>query len=351
MPKKDNWKLAQCCLFYSKPLVKKYNCGTVTKTYALKADGKQKVLDKAKQNCVKLINTLNEYFSNQPENLRAFRISSTLLPCYTLDFTNDWYEEDREHITKLLKRAGNIAKEKNIRLSVHPGQYTVLGSNTENVVKNSIKDIEYHAFIGQALDIAPENFVINIHLQGVYGGTREAGIDRFATNFQYLSDYAQKALAVENEDKPNGYDIEHTLELSKRIPIRCTLDVHHYTCHRMKETEKVKIGDAYSNRKVRNIEPILHTNPFFKEAVKTWKNIRPLFHVAQSHHPSNREYWMKPAAHSDILWDEELLTTYIPMLDYVDFDVECKQKEIAVNKFYQYVRNNGIQSKNKLSGL
>ena len=342
MLKEDNWKLSQCCLFYTQNLAKKYNCGTVTKTYAQKEGGKEKVVEKAKQNCVKLLNLMHEYIAKQPKNLRAFRISSMLLPCYTLDFTKEWYEEQHETISSLLKRVGNVAKKHNIRLSIHPGQYTVLGSNSPNVVKNSIQDIEYHAYIGKCLGLPPEDFVINIHLQGVYGGTREAGIKRFSDHYKYLSDYAQKALAVENEDKPNGYDIEHTLELSTRIPIRCTLDVHHYTCHRMKEVEKVKVGDGYTNRKIRNIDPILYTDDFFKESVKTWKNIRPLFHVAQSHHPSVKEYWMRPAVHADVLWDKDLLTTYVPMLNYVDFDIECKHKEIAVNNFYRYIKNGNI---------
>ena len=60
------------------------------------------------------------------------------------------------------------------------------------------------------LGLEPEDFSVNIHLQGLYGGKHEDGIKRFATNFQYLSDYAQKCLSVENEDKPNGYDIVHT---------------------------------------------------------------------------------------------------------------------------------------------
>ena len=79
------------------------------------------------------------------------------------------------------------------------------------------------------------------------------GIKRFAKNFQYLSDYAQKCLTVENEDKPNGYDIEHTLELAKRIPTRTCLDIHHYACHRMKNNEKVKNSDGkVVNRKIRD---------------------------------------------------------------------------------------------------
>ena len=181
-----------------------------------------------------------------------------------------------------------------IRLSVHPGQYTVLGSNNSDVVAKSIEDLEYHALYGKYMGLPAQDFTMNIHLQGLYGGKHEDGIKRFATNFPYLSDYAQQCLAVENEDKPNGYDIVHTLELAQRIPIRCTLDTHHYACHRMVEIEKVKIEEKTVNRKVRDVEHITHTSDLFVEAVKSWKGVRPLFHKSQSFPPDVRDYWMKP---------------------------------------------------------
>ena len=164
------------------------------------------------------------------------------------------------------------------------------------------------------------------------------GIRRFATNYPYLSDYAQQCLAVENEDKPNGYDIVHTLELAQRIPIRCTLDTHHYACHRMVETEKVKIEEKTVNRKVRDVEHITHTSDLFLEAVKSWKGIRPLFHKSQSFPPDVRDYWMKPNAHSETYWDEHLMANHVPMLEYADFDIEAKHKEVAVKGFYDFIK-------------
>ena len=187
------------------------------------------------------------------------------------------------------------------------------------------------------MGLEAKDFVMNIHLQGLYGGTHEAGIKRFATNFHYLSDYAQQCLAVENEDKPNGYDIEHTVELAQRVPIRCTLDTHHYACHRMVETEKVKLGEKTVNRKVRDVKHISHTDDLFIEAVKSWKSVRPLFHKSQSFPPDNPDYWMKPNAHSETYWDEELMSRHVPMLQYADFDIEAKFKEVAVQKFYDYI--------------
>ncbi len=333
-----DWRISQCCQFFDAKLAKRYNFGTTTKTYALKAGGKEKVQAKAVENCRKLLDILTTYFPTQPRNLRSFRISSEIFPCYTLDFTREWYLEIWDIISNILERAGEQAKRHEVRLSVHPGQFTVLGSNDAGVVENSIKDLEYHALYGKLMNIPAKDFVMNIHLQGLYGGKHEDGIKRFATNFHYLSDYAQQCLAVENEDKPNGYDIAHTIELAQRIPTRCTLDTHHYACHRMTDTVKVKLGEKTVNRKVRDVQHITHTSDYFKEAVKTWKDVRPLFHKSQSFHPDNQDYWMKPNAHSETFWDEELMANHVPMLEYADFDIEAKNKEVAVQGFYSFIK-------------
>ena len=334
-----DWRLSQCCQFHDKKLAKQFNFGTTTKTYALKDGGKKRVQDKALSNVHKLYLILEHYFSKQPRNLRSFRISSEMFPCYTLDFTQDWYKEIWDEICEGLHKCGEIAKYHEIRLSVHPGQYTVLGSPKANVVENSIKDLEYHALYGKLMGLPAEDFTMNIHLQGLYGGKHIDGIKRFASNFQYLSDYAQGTLSVENEDKPNGYDIEHTLELAARIPTRTCLDIHHYACHRMRQNEKVKNSEGkVVNRKIRDeVRHISVNDDFFKEAVKTWKGVRPLFHKSQCFPIENEAYWMKPNAHSEMYHDEDLMSNAIPMLEYADFEVEAKHKEVAVNHFYDYI--------------
>jgi hypothetical protein len=47
---------------------------------------------------------------------------------------------------------------------------------------------------------------------------------------------------------------------------------------------------------------------------------------------------MKPNAHAELLWDEELLALTVPMLQYADFDIEAKNKEQAVQQFYAYIK-------------
>jgi UV DNA damage endonuclease len=315
-----DFRLSQCCQFHDKALAKRYNFGTTTKTFALKENGKKRVQLKALENCNKLLDVLSTYFPHQPRNLRSFRISSELLPCFTLEFTQPWYAEIWEDIKSILSQAGEKAKQHDIRLSVHPGQYTVLGSNKTEVVAKSIKDLEYHALYGRFMNIPASEFVMNIHLQGLYGGKHSDGIKRFATHFYYLSDYAQQCLAVENEDKhKSGYDIAHVLELAQQIPIRATFDIHHYECFRQKNCEFPSVNDD-----------------FFKQAVRTWKSIRPLFHVSQTLIDEHGKDVSRMNQHSDILYDTDRLAMMTPMLQYADFDIEAKHKERAVQHAYAF---------------
>jgi UV DNA damage endonuclease len=328
----NDWRLSLCCKFLDKDLAKRYNLGTTTKKYALSEGGKEKLQAKAISNCNKLLDVLTNYFANQPTNFRSYRIGSDLLPCYTLDFTKDWYDEIWDEISDIMAKAGDVARQNKIRLSTHPGQYTVLASNKKDVVKNSIDDLEYHGLFGSLMNIPAGEFVINIHLQGLYGGNHFEGIDRFARHYHYLSDYVQKCLAVENEDKPNGYDVIHTLDLASKIPVRCTLDTHHYACYRMTDTDLVKYGDKLVKRRIRDVEHIECHSKLFQHLVATWGDYRPLFHTSHSFPPDNRNYWMKCNAHADTLWDKDLLKLLIPMLNYADFDIEAKSTLFKKNQ-------------------
>ena len=332
-----DWRLGLCCQFHDKDLAAKFNANATTKTYFLKDNSKARTA--ATRNVDKL-RWIMEYLATQPKNFRCYRMTSGMFPVYTLPEAQEFYNGFIGLLIEKLKIAGKVALENEIRLSMHPGQYTVLGSRDKEVVKKSIDDIEYHCLIGKGMGIPAEDFSVNIHLQGLYGGKHIDGIKRFASNFQYLSDYAQKALSVENEDKPNGYDIEHTLELAQRIPIKCTLDIHHYACHRMRETEKVKNSEGkLVNRKIRDeVRHITVNDDYFKEAVKTWKGRRPLFHKSQSFPLDREEYWMKANAHSDVYYDEELMSLAVPMLEYADFDIEAKNKEYAIARFYKFIK-------------
>ena len=162
----EDWRLGLCCQFHDRNLAVKFNANTTTKTSFLKDRSKARVA--ATRNVDKL-KWILEYLAQQPKNFRCYRMTSNMLPVYTLPEAKEDYRLFEGLLIEKLKIAGKVAIENEIRVSMHPGQYTVLGSNNKDVVEKAIEDIEYHAFIGKAMGIPAEDYSINIHIQGIYG--------------------------------------------------------------------------------------------------------------------------------------------------------------------------------------
>jgi hypothetical protein len=132
-----DWRLSNCCQFHNNALAKKYNFNTCTRTYALKEGGKEKVLTRALGNAKKLELAMNEYYAKQPKEKRSFRVSTNMFPVYTWPAITPWFKEIEEELSIAMKKAGDAAKKHQVRLSVHPGQYTVLASTSKDVVKKT----------------------------------------------------------------------------------------------------------------------------------------------------------------------------------------------------------------------
>src|SRR5262249_30270085 len=85
-------------------------------------------------------------------------------------------------------RAGARARELDIRLSTHPGQYTVLNSHSDAVQRAAVEELEVQAELLDGMGLGPEAVVV-LHVGGAAGG-----LDRFAAGFEQLSDAARARL-------------------------------------------------------------------------------------------------------------------------------------------------------------
>jgi UV DNA damage endonuclease len=77
---------------------------------------------------------------NKRKGIRLFRISSDIIPfgsspVNTLDWSHDFSQE--------WEKIGALIEESDFRVSMHPGQYTVLNSPRPEVVKRAIDDLIY----------------------------------------------------------------------------------------------------------------------------------------------------------------------------------------------------------------
>ncbi len=126
-----------------------------------------------------------------------------------------------------LAAVGALATELGIRLSFHPGQYTVLNSENRDVRAAAIADLESHAAILDAMG-QPAEAVIVLHIGGAAGGV-EAGIERFEAGLEGLSAGARGRLVIENDDR--SYALTDLLPLAERAGLRVVWDILHHHCH------------------------------------------------------------------------------------------------------------------------
>tara|TARA_B110000503_G_scaffold52086_1_gene83836 strand:- start:211 stop:690 length:480 start_codon:yes stop_codon:yes gene_type:complete len=89
---------------------------------------------------------LIEYVGSLPPELRMVRLGSDVLPVYTQrDWAYYWQQPDVvAYCEREFAKVGDTARLLDVRLSMHPGQFTVLASDNPEIVDRSIEEFEYH---------------------------------------------------------------------------------------------------------------------------------------------------------------------------------------------------------------
>src|SRR5947209_16434735 len=84
-------------------------------------------------------------------DIRMYRIASSFVPYATHPDLPQFHQQLTECADEL-GQLGARAKELDIRLSFHPGQYTVLNSERPEVVEAALRDLELHARVLDVMD-------------------------------------------------------------------------------------------------------------------------------------------------------------------------------------------------------
>ena len=269
---------------------------------------------------------LIEYVGSLPQGLRMVRLGSDVLPVYTQpDWGYFWRLPDvREYCAKHLATVGDTARRLDVRLSMHPGQFTVLASDNDDIVERSIEEFEYHTDVirwmgyGQSF----QDFKCNVHISGKKG---PAGIK---AALKRLSPEARNTITIENDE--NKWGLEHSLELADDLAL--VLDIHHHW--------------------VREGEYIRPTDDRFKRVIDSWRGARPAIHYSYSRSdwvghvqgmlPNMQELLesgtkkAKLRAHSDWYPNDVANDWALSFLDYTDIMCEAKNKNLASIALYKY---------------
>jgi UV DNA damage endonuclease len=139
-----------------------------------------------------------------------------------------------------LESLGGLVRERGVRLSSHPGQYTVLNSEDPRVRASAAAELEVQASLLDAMGLGRDAVVV-VHVGGAAGGVG-AALDRFERGLATLSDAARARLVVENDDRAFG--IRDVLELSRRTGLRVVWDALHHRCH---DPERIPDDEALAH--------------------------------------------------------------------------------------------------------
>jgi len=200
--------------------------GAQIKTCTLKNATPERLLFLAGENLAATERMIDYNIANQ---ISFYRISSDLVPFgSSLAFDLPW---DQVLEARIATIADKIQKS-NMRVSMHPGQYTVLNSPDAGVVKRAIEDLSYHARFLDALRLDASHKII-LHVGGKYGDSTSA-MQRFAEVYRDLPETITKRLILENDG--SIFHIDEVLELCHRIGAPAVYDNLHNAINPADET-------------------------------------------------------------------------------------------------------------------
>ncbi|KAI1819352.1 UV-endonuclease UvdE [Xylaria intraflava] len=162
---------------------------------------------------------------NEKYGIRFMRLSSEMFPFASHE---QYGYKLRPFASEVLADAGRVAGELGHRLTTHPGQFTQLGSPRDEVVRNAVRDLEYHEEMLSLLRL-PEQLnkdaVMIVHMGGVFGD-KAATLDRFRENYGKLSEKIKARLVLENDDV--SWTVHDLLPICEELNIPLVLDYHHH---------------------------------------------------------------------------------------------------------------------------
>jgi len=297
-----------------------------------KSVAEERLLDIVTHNMQSAYN-LVEYVSTLPAERRMVRLGSNQIPMATEPNWRYVFEDPTvvKELEKGFGKIGDLARAEDVRLSFHPGQFTVLASDKPDVVERSIDEFEYHVNMARWMGYGKEfqDFKCNVHISGRQGAQGIIDI------LPKLSPEARNIMTIENDEMCHGLD--ESLKLVDHVAL--VLDIHH---HWIRDEEYIQPDDDR-----------------VKRVIDSWRGVRPAMHYSYS-----RDEWLDQSStidsndrHSELQDLSILLETggkkqklrahsdYYPNYDanewalsfWPDFDIQCeaKAKNLASQQLYE----------------
>ena len=249
---------------------------------------------------LKDLETIIKY--NIENNIHFYRITSALIPLVTHPEVGYWGH--REFLKKDFEYVGKLIQNSKMRVDTHPDEFNVINSINPKVVENTKINLLRQAewFEDFKYDLGK----MVIHVGGATNG-KEAGIERFITNFKTFPEEVTSKIIIENDDKT--YTAKETLFLCNELKRPMVLDIHHHNCNNTDDNIYDLIPDIFT----------------------TWKNekLPPKLHFSS---PRDGENDRK---HSDFINAQDFVNFLENIKHFntdIDIMLECKEKDLALFK-------------------
>jgi UV DNA damage repair endonuclease len=259
-----------------------------------------------------------------PPERRMCRLGSPVLPMAT-EKTWRYYIDSTDivrYCEKHFAEVGDLARKLDVKISFHPGQFTVLA---------------YHVNMARWMGFGKsfqDGCKINVHISGRQG---PEGIIKVLPR---LSPEARNLITIENDEM--GWGLDASLQLEKHVAL--VMDIHHHW--------------------IRDEEYIESTDDRVKRVIDSWRGVRPTMHYSYS-----RDEALAPAqlgnkmhtemhnikdlldkgckkqklrAHSDMLPNAKLNDWALSFNEQFDIQVEAKSKNLAAEQLYRQATQNSV---------
>lgn len=186
-----------------------------------------------------------------------------------------------------------------VQVSMHPGQYVVLGAPVERLAAASLADLEYHARLLSSFGLDDSHGIV-VHLGGVYGD-RDAAAERFVRAAGRLSDDARSRLRLEHDER---WSLAEVVPVAEELGVPVVFDAFHHL-----------------------LAPSFHG----ETTAALVRRLAPAWRGRQELHFSTQDPLKRPGAHAATL-DLEAFARFREEVGGLDVDcvLEVKDKEQSV---------------------
>jgi UV DNA damage endonuclease len=270
---------------------------SASKTFRLAGYSEERMIEISRLN-VKVLEQILHW--NLERDITIFRITSDLIPFGSSPVNSGSW---KVVLDKDFERLGKFIGKNLMRVSMHPGQYTVLNSPGESIFANSLRDLEYHSAIFELMHLNFDCKII-IHGGGAYGDKKSAQ-RVLEKRIRELPTHIRKRLALENDERV--FTAEDILSVCKATNLPGVFDVFHH-----------QVLPSLENFTTREI---------LLQFTETWHGKRQKIHYSEQAAGKNR------GAHSDTINANEFGKFYSTIKDLdLDIMLEVKDKQASLLK-------------------